>query len=483
MEETTLDLREIIKILKKRSRFIINVFVFMVLAAIIISFILPPTYEAETTLRIKQPKGLASSLLSELPMGSPMASKQLMSTYAEILKSRTVVQEVIDNTQRDKEELPRYEDFIEKITTQPVKDTEVLKIKYQAKSAEEAQIVTNLLVDTFLKRMTSLVREEQATVREFIGQRLSEAEKELAKAESVLEQYKRDQKIVAPAEETKAMVERYTSISKMAAENTVALSVAQAKLKNIDSQLAIQRPGSIADSPLIQQYKAKLADLEVQLAGLVPIYTDKHPKVIAAKAAIEETKASLRTEIARILSADSASANPVYQGLLQAKIQAEVENATASAQKSALNQLLEQGEKEMATLPGKEQGLARVMRDAMVAQEIYIMLAKRHEEARISEVMQPTEVQVIDRAVVPDKPIKPKKALNIVIAAILGLFFGTGLAFGLEYMNKTIRNTEDVERYLELPVLGNIPLFDSEAKSQKISLKDRLTGLIRNKSN
>ncbi|MCP6658170.1 hypothetical protein NL521_30000, partial [Klebsiella pneumoniae] len=67
------------------------------------------------------------------------------------------------------------------------------------------------------------------------------------------------------------------------------------------------------------------------------------------------------------------------------------------------------------------------------------MLAKRYEEARISEVMEPTDVQIIDEAIFPDEPIKPKKLLNTVIAAILGIFVGVGLAFLSEYMNKTIR--------------------------------------------
>ena len=106
------------------------------------------------------------------------------------------------------------------------------------------------------------------------------------------------------------------------------------------------------------------------------------------------------------------------------------------------------------------------MRDATVAQEIYVMLAKRHEEARISEVMQPTDVQVIDVAVAQSKPIAPKKALNVMIAGILGLFIGLGLAFMLEYMNKTVKTIEDVRNYLDLPVLGSIPDFDSKTELQ-----------------
>lgn len=106
------------------------------------------------------------------------------------------------------------------------------------------------------------------------------------------------------------------------------------------------------------------------------------------------------------------------------------------------------------------------------------MLAKRHEEARISEVMQPTEVQVIDAATLPEKPIKPRKALNTVIGAILGLFIGTGLAFALEFLNRTIRTADDVREYLDLPVLGSIPDFDSEAPQEHMGILAKLKQLF-----
>lgn len=462
MDENTLDLREILKIVKKRRKFIARIFLGFVGIAIIISFLIPPTYEAETTLRVKQSKGLANSLLGDLGSMNPMGTKQVMSTYAEILKSRTVVQSVIDQTQQDKEEIPEYEDFIKTITTQPVKDTEILNIKVQAKTPEEAQLIANTLVNTFIDRMIALVRGEQSKVKEFIGERLQESKKELEIAENALQKYKQNQKIAAPTEETKALIEKLAAIDKLSAENQIAAETAKAKLNSSQSQLAGQKPGFIAENPVIQQYKLKLAELEVNLVSLTQNYTDKHPQVIATKAAIAESRSKLNAEIAKVVNADAPSANPIHQSLLQAKLQAEAELAVSTAQQQALRKLIAQGEEQISLLPAREQGLVKVMRDASVSQEIYVMLAKRYEEARISEVMEPTDVQIIDTAIAPEKPIKPKKLLNTVIAAILGLFTGVGLAFALEYLNKTVRTSEDVQHYLDLPVLGSIPAFDSE---------------------
>ena len=475
MRDTTLDIKQIIKTIRKRSGLIGKTFFGFVIAAAIISLLLPPTYEGELLLRVKQPKGLANSLLGDIAGGSPMATKQLMATYAEILKSRVVVGQTIEahkiglDPDDPEQKLTKYDDFFKRITTQPVRDTEILRVRVTAPSAAEAQIWTNSLVEHFLGRVTALAREEQTVVREFVGERLKEARRELERAEGALAEYKVSQKIAAPADETRAIVDRLSSVNQLAAQNEVALAAAQGKLSNAQRQLGSQSPGFLADGPLIQQYKAKLAELELELAKLRQLYTDKHPRILTVQAAIAETKLKLGNEISRIVNAESPAANPVHVGIVQARIQAEAELAAAAAQRQALQKVMTDWEAELVKLPSKEQGMARVTRDALVAQEIYTMLAKRFEEARISEVMQPTDAQVVNPAVEPDKPIRPRKALNVVIAALLGLFVGIGAAFALDFMNRTIHTTEDVKEYLGLPVLGAIPDFDAELSATKKS--------------
>lgn len=67
------------------------------------------------------------------------------------------------------------------------------------------------------------------------------------------------------------------------------------------------------------------------------------------------------------------------------------------------------------------------------------------------------QLSVMNKAEEPKKPIKPKKVLNIAVAFVLGLFVSVGLAFVLEYMDNTIKSENDINKYLELPVIGIIP--------------------------
>ena len=85
------------------------------------------------------------------------------------------------------------------------------------------------------------------------------------------------------------------------------------------------------------------------------------------------------------------------------------------------------------------------------------MLAKRLEEAKVAEVMVANDVQVVDTATLPERPVKPRKALTLLLAALLGILAGCVYAIAGELLNKRIKTEDDVTNYLELPVFGAIP--------------------------
>lgn len=78
---------------------------------------------------------------------------------------------------------------------------------------------------------------------------------------------------------------------------------------------------------------------------------------------------------------------------------------------------------------------------------------------KVVEIMKVENVQIIDKAQVPVSPIKPNKKLNLAIAAVLGLMVGFGLVFIIEYFDDTIKTPEDIQKHLNLPVIGTIPVF------------------------
>ena len=85
--------------------------------------------------------------------------------------------------------------------------------------------------------------------------------------------------------------------------------------------------------------------------------------------------------------------------------------------------------------------------------------------AAVIEIKKVDSVSIVDEAVAPANPVKPNKMLNILIALLVGLMAAVGLAFLLEYLDNTIKTSEEAENILGIPVLGLIPLYDNEKKA------------------
>ena len=75
----------------------------------------------------------------------------------------------------------------------------------------------------------------------------------------------------------------------------------------------------------------------------------------------------------------------------------------------------------------------------------------------INEMMKVDNVSTIDVAKVPESPVAPNKVMNIAIATVLGMMVSVGLVFVLEFLDRTYKTPSDIERHLELPILGAIP--------------------------
>lgn len=469
-QEITIDLRDLWNVIKKNVPIIRKATLGCVAAAVLYLIIVPPTYESVALLRVKQPKGIGSSILESMPMGNAMATKQLMSTYAEILKSRSVVVPVIEATEEADDDglYPRYEDYLEKrVTTNPFKDTEIMEVKVNAKTAEDAQKANQLLVNGFLSRLTDLVRGEQKTTRLFIEERVKSSKQELNDAETKVTEFKKENNVLSPDDQIKMAADKLSLVDKLRAENQVALEAAKARNSAVNGQLQ-NNSASIADNNVITAYQKRLAELEAERIDYLDKYTEKHPKVVEVNKEIAGLRRSMNEEINKIASLQTSSTNQVHQGLLADKFKSEAELNVAQSNLNTISQLEERYNKDVQALSETEQQYLSLLRDARVAQEIYVMLAKRLEEAKVAEVAVSTEVQVVDDPTLPEKPIKPKKALTLVLSFLLGLFGSSGFVIARELMNRTIKTSDDVETYLGLPVLAQVPSNESLNEAKEV---------------
>ena len=187
MYEEKLEMRTLATIIGRRHKIVWGILGTAIIAALLFSFLQPRQYEGTVSIRVQYPLGL-NDKLSALP-SDQMITQQIM-TYAEIVKSRAVVQPIIDYLYADAEEKPLYEDMAKQIDAKPVRGTDMLVLSILAGTPEDAQKAADFLLTTFNAKLTDIVRLQGKESRVFIGSRLEEAKKELDKTEEALVDFK-----------------------------------------------------------------------------------------------------------------------------------------------------------------------------------------------------------------------------------------------------------------------------------------------------
>jgi succinoglycan biosynthesis transport protein ExoP len=98
-------------------------------------------------------------------------------------------------------------------------------------------------------------------------------------------------------------------------------------------------------------------------------------------------------------------------------------------------------------------------------QQLYDVLLKRLKETGLSQGLDSSNVRIVEPAIAPIRPIKPRKAMNLAIGIVLGLGTGLALAFFVEYMDDSIRAPEHVEQTIGVPVFALIPVIPGRGRS------------------
>ena len=462
-QEITIDLLEVVHIVKRQRRQIAKLTVGCLVLACLYLLIVRPEYESEALLRIQLPKGISSSPLSASEGGNVALIQQQMSTLAEVLVSQDVVKPVMEEEALENKEIREdekdkldYESFVKRIQTTPVKNTEILKISFSGKTPEEAQKTNQRLLESFMQKITVVGNTEQTKNRKFLEQRRVAAKENLEKTEAELEKFKTQHKLTSPADSANTSMDRIKNVENQLVSNQIALETAQAKLAAVDAQLANAGAAS-ADNLTVQQYNEQLAKLEQVRIAYLEKYTEKHPKMIDLNAQIASLKQKVAEETARVANLQAPSDNKVHQELVARKFASQTEVAVAQQKAESLRNALAKNNEDFDKYTALQKEYARLSREVSVAKEIHSMLAKRVEEAKIAELMQQNNVQVVNEPTLPEKPAKPKKLMVLTLAALLGLLFSSGYYVVQGLMHPVMRREQDVENHLGLAVLGCIP--------------------------
>ncbi len=207
----------------------------------------------------------------------------------------------------------------------------------------------------------------------------------------------------------------------------------------VASSAAVDSLPSVQDNPAHQAAELKLADLQAQVAALVPPLTEANPKVIHLRSEIKQVQAQLTATESNSTHRETNeyAAAKEREGMLRAAYQAQASTVSSDLQKAAQVSLLR--------------------RELDSEQTLYQTLLQRAKEAGFASAMQASTIRVVDPANLPKVPFSPQRGLAGAVGLALGCMFGVGFAFYKERNNKVFRMPGDVERYLHVHEIGVIP--------------------------
>ncbi|MBN2001372.1 polysaccharide biosynthesis tyrosine autokinase [candidate division KSB1 bacterium] len=350
------------------------------------------------------------------------------------------------------------------IKAAPVAESDVIEINVEAPDAYSAMTIANTLTDVLSNRNLRLHREEVSGVRALIEEQRQQYKERLETAENSLRQFKVKNRVTYLGAQVEEDIQRSSQIQKSYQEAKTKRQKTERNLSAVQQKISSGQENlvpSISDvsTTRARQLKERLADINdtyfrLKLDG-VPL---DNPQMIQMKRDIDSIQTSLKEEAKNIAESQNLI-DPVSQisKLYENKITLELELESLKAEETSLLNALADYDRQFSLLPKKQQELAKLERERDLADEMYLMLSQRWEEARINEAEKIGNMRIIDRAELPKHPVWPRKRLNLLIGVIFGLTIGFGLAFFLESLDTSIKTPEEVERKTNLAIIGSIP--------------------------
>jgi polysaccharide biosynthesis transport protein len=476
-ESPKVDLRGYWRVVRKRWPIMVLVVAIALAVTFVYTYRQPKIYEATCQLVIEtmSPQVLQGVKdVVELGTGNYWAAKEFYETQYHIIQSTAVAQRVAEklglNSDPDFGGGPQNHDptivaraLLGRIHVQPVKDSRISSIVVEDPKPQRAALIANTFGDTYIEYNLDYKLEGAKTANAWLSEQAVEYKKKLRDSELGLYEFRRKRNLLA------ARLDDRQSMTAKNLEN-VSGELSKVRLKRIEIEAArklIQGArGSIGEAESIPEVKASaivggLRSAFVQLskdqAELLAKYGPEHPKMKMIEGQMQTIMGAYQKEITNVLSTF------------------ENQYKTIVEQEKALVRAMDDEKREAIELSKVEVEYTPLSRDAEESLKIYNLISAREREIDLTGLLKTNNVRVLERAIVPGIPVRPRPIQNLMIALLLGVGCGLGLAFLIETLDNTLKSPTDVEAFLGIPVLGLIPIIgnrDDKASAENIRARD-----------
>jgi polysaccharide biosynthesis transport protein len=485
-----IDLHRVIALFRRRLPLFLAVVLVVMVAAIVVTTRATPLFTATTSLTIdtrSQNVVDAEAVLSGL---TPDAS--VVDTEIEIMKSRRLAERVVDTLNLDED--PEFNraladpgplqsvvggvaavfgaaapdaarDRMSAVERQRERDrvinavlkrlsikrsgvTYVMVLGFTSRDPEKAARIANTYAERYLLEQLEAKFDATRNANSWLNTRLAELRTEVQTAEAAVEQYRSANNLLSASGATLTEQEISTYNTQLATVRATQAE-AEARLRTARAQLAAgsngEDVGEALGSSVVQQLRARRAEVSGRVADLSSRYGPRHPDMVRAERELADIDAQIQAEIRRIISNLEA----------QVQVARERTGSMAGSLGSARGTL--------AANNAAGVRLNELERNAESVRTLYQSFLNRFQETTSTEGLQESDARIVSPAAIPNRPSSPNVPLNLAVGLGIALALGVSAVVVAIMLDTGVLTAEDVEHKFALPHLGSVPLLTSVA--------------------
>ena len=365
-----------------------------------------------------------------------------------------------------------YQDWSDILEVAPVQNpsigqngttTDIIRIIVRMPNGDDSPYMANAVAQAFAKSYQDKSREDVRKYAKFLLTSKEEAKNNLSKLRQQIAEYKTGHNVLSVDTETQTAVNSLAELENTRSEALSAVQEAQAAVRDINAQLKVQPLVSEQSlpsemNPTVKKLQDELVQAEADLRAISQRYKPAHDTYKAALARVT----MLKSQIAREGSSyRMPTINEIHQELVKRRSQAQYDLATARAKLAAASANVAAAKQQVNKLAKAEPELAELMSEYTQADNTFKMLSEKYDQAVVAEKESTRTGSIIpfSWAVEATGPIVqgPSRKALMIYALLLSLALGIATVVWLDSIDTRMRNAVDVEKLLELPVIGLTP--------------------------
>lgn len=444
------------QVVKNRYGVILLTFLLVFMTALVITYVMPKKYESTAVVQVR-PKGTSTQVLPGMPSDRSFesASATFLPTEFAIIKAQKTLDEAIENldlVNRWNTDLESVRRTLKRIVdAQDIRGTSLIEIRVRYNDAKDAQAIAKEISEAYRERRNKLQSDYANKALDELGKAVIAQEDSVEDKRKLLSQiirtegiiYSGDQSIFqgsrgfSAADDAESAARKYAELDQ---EKIQLESQIETLLKYDGQQLmnyaaGLSLPDNVIPVLLPQFQEAKVEYESLKSSGL----GERHPDIVSRASRLDGMEQNLVEAVANLRETLKAKLELAKEQLSRLKVRMEGKEDDAIKQGIA------------------NQAFVDARNDFETATKLLEQLKVKQVTERMQGELTDDPIIIHEEPMVSQVPVSPNITLNLALGAVVGLIFGIGVAFFLEYLDTSVKSLEDVERYLQVPVLAVIP--------------------------